>query len=138
MKKLYYSAFVYVVLGLAFGVVYRELTKHYDFEGYTQLSVLHTHALMLGMTFFLTALVLERLFSLTKGRSFFPWFLLYHVSLGGLLVTMLIRGIGQVVSWELTGFNHVAGLFHVLISIAFIWFFIILGGKIRFQSKPDL
>lgn len=46
MKKLYYSAVIYTVLGLLAGLFYRELTKAQDFTGDTQLSVLHTHLLL--------------------------------------------------------------------------------------------
>ncbi len=137
MKRMYYSALTYLILGLAAGVFYRELTVHYDFEGYTQLSLLHTHALTLGMVFFLITLVLERLFSLTEGKSFSHWFIVYNIGLVGLLVTMAIRGMGQVFTWELSGFNHVAGLFHTLVGITLIWFFIILGGKVKSSSDQS-
>lgn len=47
MIRLYYSAALYTVLGLAAGLYYRELTKAQDFVGDTQLSVVHTHLLAL-------------------------------------------------------------------------------------------
>lgn len=130
LKKLYYFAFIYLGLGLVFGVFYREFTVFHDFTGKTQLSVLHTHTLVLGMLFFLLLLVLEKLFGLSDYKRFNLWLIIYNVGFGGLLLTMLIRGIGQVLSWELAGFNHIAGLFHTILGVGFIWFFIFLGKKI--------
>ena len=60
MNRLYYSAVLYTLLGLAAGLYYRELTKAQDFVGDSQLSVVHTHLLALGMLFFLVVLALER------------------------------------------------------------------------------
>lgn len=50
-----------MIIGLLFGVYYRELTKWFDFSGKTQLSTLHTHTLVLGMFFFLIVLLLEKI-----------------------------------------------------------------------------
>lgn len=65
MKKLYVAALTYMILGLIAGLYYRELTKAYDFTGDSQLSVVHTHLLALGMLFFLIVFGLEKLFGIT-------------------------------------------------------------------------
>lgn len=49
LKKLYLSAAAWTGVGLASGLFYREFTKSLRFEGATQLSVAHIHALALGM-----------------------------------------------------------------------------------------
>ena len=69
MIRLYYSAALYTVLGLVAGLYYRELTKAQDFVGDTQLSVVHTHLLALGMLFFLVMLALEKAFTLSDSRG---------------------------------------------------------------------
>jgi hypothetical protein len=130
LRKLYYFAFIYLGLGLLFGVFYREFTVFHEFTGNTQLAVLHTHTLVLGMLFFLLLLVFERLFKLSEYKRFNLWLIIYNIGFGGLLLTMLIRGIGQVVDWELSGFNHISGLFHTILGLAFVWFFIVLGKRI--------
>jgi uncharacterized protein DUF2871 len=58
----------------------------------------------------------------------------YNIGFIGLLLTLFIRGIGQVLMWELAGFNHIAGLFHTVLGISLIWFFIMLGKKINNKS----
>ena len=130
MKKLFYSASFYMILGLLFGVFYREFTKINDYSGVTQLSTLHTHTLILGMFFFLIVLTLEKVFTLSSNKNFGKWFAFYHVSLLGILATMTVRGIYQVKGMELAGLNHVAGLTHTLYAIAIVWFFIQLKKKI--------
>lgn len=53
MKSLYYAAHVYMIVGLVSGLAYREVTKIKHFTGETQLGLVHTHVLALGMLFFL-------------------------------------------------------------------------------------
>jgi len=138
MKKIYYFAFIYIVLGLSFGVFYREFTVFHDFNGYTQLSVLHTHTLVLGGLFFMVLLIFDQVFKLTSYKKFDLWFIVYNVGFLGLLTTMLIRGMGQVLDWNLSGFNHIAGLFHTILGIALVWFMIIMGKLIGvFQEKKS-
>lgn len=134
MKKIYYLAFIYLILGLIFGVFYREFTSYHNFEGSTQLSVLHTHTLILGMIFFLIVLLLDQVYKISESKRFTYWLITYNIGFIGLLLTLFIRGMGQVLMWELAGFNHVAGLFHTVLGIAFIWFFIILGKSINNKS----
>jgi len=135
MKKLYIFAFVYLVLGLVFGVFYREFTVMNGYNGETQLSVMHTHALVLGTLFLCLVLVLHKLFNINKIKGYSIWFIVYNVGFIGLLLTLLIRGMGQVLSWELNGFNHIAGLFHTILGTALIWFFIILGKSLKEEFK---
>lgn len=52
MKKISNTAFVYTIVALVAGVVYREYTKVVGFSGKTNLSLLHTHLFTLGMLFF--------------------------------------------------------------------------------------
>ncbi len=137
-KKLYYAAFTYGALGLSFGVFYREFTRFNDFQGVTQLSTLHTHTLVLGMFFFLIALILEKVFgistALKNAQRMTQWFWLYNIALIGVLGTMTTRGILQVKGLDFPGLSHIAGTFHTLLGFAIIWFFIMLGSVIKKQS----
>lgn len=134
MKKIYYVGFFYIVLGLAFGVFYREFTVYHDYQGYTQLSLLHTHTLLLGGIFMIILLILEKAFTISHVKRFNLWFMIYQIGLVGLLATMLVRGIGQVLDWQLNGFNHVAGLFHTILGLALVWFMLILGKALKTQK----
>lgn len=131
--RLALAAAVYAGLGLLAGLFYRTLTHSRDFTGATTLSLGHTHFLALGMLVMLIVLVLERLFGLSESRAF-RWFEpLYHV---GLLVTagaLLVRGTLQVVATDPTSmaFAGVAGLGHILLTIAFVMLFLALRGVVR-------
>ncbi len=60
MRKLYDAAHVYMILGVVSGLYYREFTKADDFTGDTQLALMHTHLLSLGMMGFLIVLALAQ------------------------------------------------------------------------------
>lgn len=132
MKKLYYSAVLYTVLGLAAGLFYRELTKAQDFTGTTQLSVLHTHLLTLGTLVFLIAIALQKVLELTRGRFFTAFFWTYHA---GLILTtglMTVHGtltvLGKNAGAALSG---TAGLGHILLTLALVFFFRCLYDRLR-------
>lgn len=149
-KQLYYNAFIYLALGLLSGLFYREFTKANDFpsDGFTQLSVLHTHLLVLGFMVPLILLVLEKLFELSNSKLFGWAFWLYN---GGLLVTMSMmvwRGIVQVN--EVNGaeplakgmdaaISGMAGIGHILLTVSLMLLMIALGSAINYaQTKTEL
>lgn len=85
MRRLLYSFLFYMIIGLFSGFFYRELTKAYDFTGITQLSLVHTHTLILGMFMFLILLPLEKLFKLSSYYLFNWFFYVYNI---GVIVTI--------------------------------------------------
>ncbi|MFI9630728.1 DUF2871 domain-containing protein [Streptomyces sp. NPDC052042] len=132
MQKLYYSAVLYTVLGLAAGLYYREVTKAHDFTGTTQLAVLHTHLLTLGTLVFLITLALQKTLHLTRGRFFPAFFWTYHA---GLLLTtalMAVHGTLTVLGKD-TGaaISGIAGLGHILLTLALVFFFLCLHHRLR-------
>ncbi len=137
MKKIYWLAFIYIVSGLALGVFYREFTVFQDYQGPTQLSVLHTHTLVLGGFFFLIVIMIDYSFKISQSKSFTYWIITYNVGLIGVLITMLIRGTIQVLSTDVSGLNHIAGLFHTIMGVAFIWFLLLLR-KALFSNQQAL
>ncbi|MFB7758388.1 DUF2871 family protein, partial [Streptomyces sp. NPDC056121] len=70
MRKSYYAAHVYMIVGVVSGLFYREFTKAEDFDGETQLALMHTHLLALGMIVFLVVLVLDKVFQLSGTKLF--------------------------------------------------------------------
>lgn len=137
MKMSYRLSFFYGILGLVLGVFYREYTKLSGYYESTTLSVLHVHALTLGMLFFLVLLLLNRQFSIEKTKGYTPWLILYNIALLGLLVTLWVRGVVTVKNMEISGLNHIAGLFHALIGGSIIWFFILLKKAMKTQNGDD-
>jgi hypothetical protein len=127
VKKLYYAALTYMVLGLAAGLYYREYTKAHDFIGDSQLSVMHTHLLTLGMLTFLVVLALDRLFALSGSRLFTLFFWFCNAGLLITVVMLLVHGTmtvqGRDVSPAVPG---IAGLGHILLTVGLIHLFLAL------------
>ncbi|MEV0970835.1 DUF2871 domain-containing protein [Microtetraspora glauca] len=136
MKKLYYAAAVYMVLGLAGGLYYRELTKLNDFTGQTQLGVVHTHLLVLGMAFFLTMILFERAFTLSESKAFRWFFWIYNVGLVMTATMMTVHGTMTVLG-KTTGaaISGIAGMGHILLTVALVLFFVCLRGRL-FAKDP--
>ncbi|QNQ89968.1 DUF2871 family protein [Corynebacterium poyangense] len=139
MKKLYWAACTYLGMGLLAGVFYREFTKIYTGDGgQTQLNILHTHLLTLGMMFFLICLGLDYAFSLSSHRQFTAWFVLHNIALGWTITFMLINGIVHATNhgdaWS-AAWSGLAGVGHILLTISFIMFFVILHKRIKVTQR---
>lgn len=124
MKKYINMALVYTIVGLVFGVFYREFTKLNGFTGKTVLSVMHTHYLMLGMFFFLVLLILEKVFSFT-GEKTGRIILCYNIGLNITGLSFLVRGITQVFGTELSSgmdaaISGFAGLGHIFLGVCMV------------------
>lgn len=131
MKKLYYAAVIYAVLGLGFGLFFREYTKAHNFTGFTQLSVMHTHLLALGMLVMLIVLSLEKLFDLSKTKWFSLFFWHYNAGLLLTVLMMLVIGMRDVAGQASTPMlDGIAGLGHIVITVALAFFFIALGKRL--------
>lgn len=138
MRKLFYAAFAYMVLGVASGFFYREFTKanHVTDATFTQLSVVHTHLLVLGFVVLLIVLVLEKVFTLSKSPLFSWFFWVYNV---GLLVTaamMVVHGMQSVVGAETSAaISGIAGLGHILLTAGMVLLFLALGSRVTAAVK---
>lgn len=119
MKRLMNASIVYGVLGLICGAFYREFTKLNGFTGFTTLSVVHTHYLMLGMAFFLMLVLLENNFHFicNKVRKYL---IFYHIGLNLTVVMLVIRGVVQVLSLNVSSaaLSGVAGIGHLILGIS--------------------
>lgn len=88
------ASIIYAVLALVGGVFYREFTK---LNGFTTLSVVHTHYLMLGMVFFLMLVLLENNFHFIDNKVR-KYLIFYHIGLILTVFLLTIRGVVQVLS----------------------------------------
>ena len=130
MKKLLNASFIYMLVGVASGVFYREFTKLNDFPAgeFTQLGLAHTHLLTLGFIVLLIVLLLEKVFTLTATPKLFGWFFwLYNA---GVIVTsamLIVHGsltvLGKQSSAAISG---IAGLGHILLAAGMIVLFVSL------------
>ncbi|MEU5532047.1 DUF2871 domain-containing protein [Streptomyces sp. NPDC020362] len=137
MRKILNTAHIYMIIGLVSGLYYRELTKAKDFDGTTQLAVVHTHVLALGMLFFLIVLVLEKQFTLTAHRLFTWFFWIYNAGLAVTVAMMTLHGtltvLGHSTGAAIAG---VAGLGHVLLTVGLVLLFVTLGKCLPAASRP--
>lgn len=137
MKALINSAFAYTVIGLLSGVYYREMTRSQDYEGFTQLSVVHTHLLALGTIFLLIVAMCEWQFGLSSRRQF-RWFLgTFHAGLVITVSMLLVRGTMQVYDQgDPAAISGIAGLGHILLAVALVLFFVMLRGAVASAPRP--
>ncbi|MDL9979850.1 DUF2871 domain-containing protein [Microbacterium candidum] len=117
------AASVYLVLGLAGGLMYRELTKSTGFpeSSVSQLGVLHTHLLALGFLFFLIVLVVDRVFGLGSDKLFQPFFWIYNAGLLLTAGTMAVHGTLTVLGKESSAaVSGIAGMGHIVVTVALL------------------
>lgn len=137
MKQLFYAAFAYMALGLGAGLFYREFTKLNDFPegGATQLSVVHTHLLVLGFLALLLVLALERLFTLSASPLFRWFFATYNLGLVLTVAMLTVHGMLTVVGEESSqAVAGIAGLGHMLLSAAMVLLFLMLRSRLIAHS----
>ena len=134
MKRLFNLSFLYLILGLALGVFFREFTKLNDFSGATTLNVAHTHTLVLGFIFFLVIVILEKVFTISNIKYFNIWLITYNIGLLSLISTLVARGILEILNKDFAGLPHIAGTSHAMLGLSLIWFMIILKKSI-FTNK---
>lgn len=131
---LFRLAALWTAVGLASGLAYRELTRGGGFAGFTQLSVVHTHTLVLGTVAGLGLLALQRVFLLGRDRRFgwflWTWTIGLALTAGGLATkgTLQVLGSPNADSPALAG---VSGMGHILLTVGFVLLFVVLGRRIR-------
>ncbi|MDW4012136.1 DUF2871 family protein [Staphylococcus saprophyticus] len=140
MKKLMYSSAFYTLLGLLSGLFYREMSKAENFRGYSQLNITHTHLLVLGTIMFLIFMIIEFQLKLTSNRQLFNYFFyIFHL---GVLITVtmqFINGIAAMKDFNVSpAIAGIAGLGHIMITLAFILFFVLLNKRINAYTGKNV
>lgn len=123
------ASIVYGVLGLVGGVFYREFTKLNGFTGFTTLSVVHTHYLMLGMAFFLMLVLLENNFHFIDNKVR-KYLLFYHIGLNLTVVMLVVRGVVQVLSLDVSSVV-LFGIAHLILGISMVLVLILIRNCIK-------
>ncbi|MCM3660648.1 DUF2871 domain-containing protein [Georgenia satyanarayanai] len=134
-------------IGLASGLFYREMTKHYGLAGTrqiagTQLAVVHTHTLVLGTVMLLVLLALAAQLPSLQTDSRFRWAVwLWQVGLGLTSIGMLVKGTMQVS--DTPGFDSpalagVSGLGHTVLTAALVLLFLALDRAVRARGDHAL
>lgn len=142
MKKLFFAASIYLVLGLSAGLYYREFTKANDFtaaDGFTQLAVAHTHLLTLGVIVLLIVLALEKVFALSNSKAFSWFFWIYNLGLVVTASTMVINGTLRVLDEETSkALAGISGSGHILLTAGFILLFVALWNRVRIEEPTGV
>lgn len=141
LKKYANTAFFYAILGPLLGVFYREYTKFTHFSGKTTLSVLHTHALVLGMVGFLLVLLLEKAFAISQQKTAKAFYITYNIGILMLIGTLIARGIQQVAVPEASSALNgaiagIAGIGHGVLMAGIILLFLSIKASIK-NSQQD-
>lgn len=126
MKRLMNASIVYGVLGLMGGVFYREFTK---LNGFTTLSVVRTHYLMLEMVFFLLLVVVEKNFHFVDNKVL-KYLLFYHIGLNLTVVMLVVRGVLHVLSLEVLSVV-LSGIAHLILGISMVLVLILIRNCIN-------
>lgn len=138
--KLYYAAAIYLVLGLASGLFYREFTKGRDYtaaDGFTQLSVVHTHLLTLGVIVLLIVLVLDKVVGLSQRKEFLWFFWIYNLGLVVTATAMTVNGVRHVLGEEPSkALAGISGSGHMLLTAGLVLLFVALGQRLRTSAPP--
>ncbi len=136
MKKYIKYSAVFLALGIIFGVFYREFSKAYGVVNtYSPLGLVHTHFLVLGVTFTLIiGLVNEK--NGGRNEKLFKWaFNVYCAGVLGAGLMMTARGIIDIliksdkIVYELSdGANGalagISGLFHAVLGVGLVLIFV--------------
>jgi hypothetical protein len=134
MRKLYLAATTYLIAGLGAGLFFREFTKANSFpEGsFTQLGLVHTHLLALGMLVMMILMALEKTMRLSDDRRFGWFFWTYNAGVALTAAMMVWHGVltvlGQTSSPAIAG---IAGLGHIAVTVGLVLLFLILGRVVR-------
>lgn len=132
MSRSLNTAHVYMILGLVSGLFYREFTKINDFTGETQLSVVHTHLLALGMLVFLIVLGLDKVFGLTGTAPFNGFWWCYNAGMTITVGSMIFRGVQTVLGNEIPEiFAYLSGAGHIVLTVGLVLLFITLGKRVK-------
>lgn len=118
-------AAVFLLLGLAGGVFYREFTRYFGWTAYTSLSVVHVHLLALG---FVLCLLLHALLRQQEARlpAMKAPVLVFVTGLGWTVTAFMVRGIYAVTSQGAAllpsaALSGLAGLGHLLLGAGLVW-----------------
>lgn len=135
MKKYIKCALVFLILGIAFGVFYREFTKAYGLTNvYTPLGLAHTHFLVLGVVMvLLIGLVTDKL-NKQDSKLLNRAFIIYSVGVLGTTLMITARGVldvlvkskdvvFQVSSGANGAISGISGIFHAILGVGIVLIF---------------
>lgn len=126
-KKYFKTSFIYLIFGLFIGAFYREYTRIIGFTEITNLSLAHTHSLVLGFVVFFMLALFAKNFDLKEGKKEKKFFNTYNFSLIIVIGTLIARGFYQIYAVDSTALSAsisgITGIGHIGISFAFYFLY---------------
>lgn len=131
MKKTLNLSIAYFIAAIIGGVFYREFTKFMAYTQTTTLAFVHVHLFVLGMLLFLVLTLFCIHTDLQNHKKFQLFLILYNIGLPLTVIMLIVRGITQVLALSLSkgadaAISGIAGIGHIIITIALIMLFIAL------------
>ncbi len=141
-KKAFNIGFVFLIVGIFAGAFYREFTKFLAYSGPTSMSIMHTHLLSLGTFMFMILGLLFKTYNIKDSKKLNLLLNGYLISVIVTVSTMFLRGLYQVMGWELTkvvnaSISGISGLAHILLTISIIWIFNIIRKSIAIKTNTS-
>ncbi|MBE2989315.1 DUF2871 family protein [Sneathia vaginalis] len=127
-KKILNLSYLFLILGLVSGVFYREFTKIYAFTGYTTLSVVHTHLLILGTMFLLIISLATKDVKVNISKPL----AIYTLGLVIFTISMSINGVFDVIlrrPYSNIYLVILSGVGHTLLGVGMVWMMYILKNR---------
>ena len=141
MKKLVNTAFIYAIVAMLCGIIYREGSRFLELTEPNTWSFTHTHFFVLGMFFFLIVLILEKEFHITKDKKFNAFYIIYNIGLILTGIMLWIRGIADIVDEFYVSYDKmisgISGIGHILLGIGIILLFTILTKIVKEEKKSE-
>lgn len=139
-KKSFNLGFIFLIVGIFAGAFYREFTKFLGYTGPTSMSIMHTHLLSLGTFMFTIMGLLFKTYNIAYSKKLNLLLNGYLVSVVGNVGVMFVRGLYEVMGWEITrtinaSFSGISGISHILLTITIIWIFNIIRKSIALKSE---
>lgn len=126
-KKYFKISFIYLIFGLFIGAFYREYTRIIGFTGRTNLSLAHTHSLVLGFVVFFMLALFAKNFDLNEDKKEKKFFNTYNFSLIIVIGTLIARGFYQIYDLDnaslSAAISGIAGIGHIAIAFAFYFLY---------------
>lgn len=139
MRRLFFAATAYVIIGVSAGLFYREFTKANDFPGATQLGLAHTHLLTLGFIVLLIVLALDRAFGLSRSRLFAWFFWVYNAGVVLTSAMLIWHGMLTVLGQESSAMiAGIAGLGHIFVTAGMILLMTMIGRSVLVSRRAEL
>lgn len=138
LTYLFRSAAAWTAVGLVGGLVYREVTKLADYSGFTQLALVHTHALTLGTVLMLLLLALAAALPglnvdrrMRWGTHLLNAGLVLTVGMLGVKGTLQVRGAAWADHAALAG---ISGLGHMTLTAALLLLLLAVGRSVAVRE----